>query len=226
MDTEEASGSRRSTVSLNDHSGLPTTGSEARKIGSIYYFTGKSCKHGHVAKRSARTGNCVACTAITSAANGRKNAAKRREDTRRWRERNRERYLEITRQNTRDWHVRNPERVAELRKRPSFRAKRVRYQRNREMAQIRAMPPWLTDAQKAAINDRYEEAQRLTRETGVAHHVDHIEPLRGRNSCGLHVPWNLQVITGEENLRKGNRSNYSTAQIGVKSVSFSDSLMR
>lgn len=70
-------------------------------------------------------------------------------------------------------------------------------------AQLRnAVPQW---ADKSKIREIYACARRMTAETGVMHHVDHIVPLSGSNVCGLHVDNNLTVITGAENMRKSNR---------------------
>lgn len=70
---------------------------------------------------------------------------------------------------------------------------------------MNATPPWLTDEHIEKMKKVYEESSRITKETGVQHHVDHIVPLQGENVCGLHVPWNLRVITAQENISKGNR---------------------
>lgn len=65
-----------------------------------------------------------------------------------------------------------------------------------------ATPPW-ADFEK--IKAFYEEARRLTDETGVPHEVDHIVPVQGRGVCGLHVHTNLRVITAKANCVKRNR---------------------
>jgi hypothetical protein len=84
-----------------------------------------------------------------------------------------------------------------------YKARKQAHIKRLHAARLReAMPPW---ADVDAIKAVYAEAQRLTDETGIPHEVDHIEPLLGQNASGLHVHWNLRVITRTENRRKGNR---------------------
>ena len=85
----------------------------------------------------------------------------------------------------RKWRVNNP---GKARARSRRYEKRVR----------RATPSWLTKTQKQAI-----DAMHINKSAG--HHVDHIVPLKGKNVSGLHVPWNLQYLTAENNMKKKNK---------------------
>lgn len=83
------------------------------------------------------------------------------------------------------WHSKNPNR-------------RRGYSATRRALEKQAKPLWLSDAQ-------HQEIQKIYDTCPLDSHVDHIIPLAGQNVCGLHVPWNLQHLTKEENLAKGNR---------------------
>jgi len=119
----------------------------------------------------------------------------------------RERYQDrrdqvLTKQKER--RARDPETTREVlrrhyRKHPERAAARCA---ERRATKAQATPEW---ADRRAILEFFEKARKATLETGVPHEVDHIVPLKGRGVCGLHVPWNLRVITRDENRRKHNK---------------------
>lgn len=119
---------------------------------------------------------------------------------------NREKYIERAKSQSKEklreykkrWKENN---IGRVNADTAFRKKRIK----------NATPKWLTEEQHAQIVAVYEESARLTQETGVSHHVDHIVPVRGKLVSGLHVPWNLQILTADENYIKNNKFDESTA---------------
>ena len=101
---------------------------------------------------------------------------------------------EVCNSRVKSWAKRNPDRL---------RAKDAR----RRSQELKAQPLWLTEKQKQEIDNIYNLARDCELVSGEKYHVDHIVPLQGKTVCGLHVPWNLQVLPASVNIGKSNKFN-------------------
>jgi len=129
---------------------------------------------------------------------------------------------ECTKQKNNEWKQKNKDKVAAYDKawqqankdkksknyknyQVNNRAKVNSYNSYRRALEAQATPKWLTASHKMHMECKYSLAAMLSKHTAEQHHVDHIVPLNGKTVCGLHVPWNLQVLTAKANLSKSNR---------------------
>lgn len=71
-------------------------------------------------------------------------------------------------------------------------------QAKRRAEKLSATPKW---ANLEKIKEKYKNCPK-------GYHVDHYFPLQGENVCGLHVENNLQYLTAEQNISKGNKLLY------------------
>lgn len=104
----------------------------------------------------------------------------------------------------------NPEITAQERQRDAIYAKANPHlyaakTRKRKAAKLQRTPPWLSAEHKNQIDKFYWEAAEISQLVGEFYTVDHIVPLQGRSVSGLHVPWNLQILSKSANSAKGNR---------------------
>ena len=181
-------------------SGLPKSVKQAKAVGSKHYYTGKPCARGHIAKRFTSTRKCLLCSNFYCRGQYAANPEHNRKRVREWYAANQSaaiQRMQIWRNNNRD-----KSRAASLRWSKNNAARVLANQNARRARLLRACPAWVC---QDTIRKVYEERKQLSVDTGVAHHVDHIIPLRGKNVCGLHVPWNLRIIPAADNIRKGNR---------------------
>ena len=187
-----------------DYSSYPKDRATAKATGAKYYFTGKPCARGHITLRKTK-GACVDCMREDWALDNKKRSEKPKSEAakeagKRYYQKNKEAVK--ARANARPLEERKRHKTAYKEKNPElYKAlTSVRKRRHRK-----ASPRWMTKEQKLAIRQLYLQAMDLTRLTGERYVVDHIIPLISDEVCGLHVPWNLRVITQEENLRKSNK---------------------
>jgi 5-methylcytosine-specific restriction endonuclease McrA len=191
-----------------DTTNLPKTRAEAKANGAKYYFTGDPCKHGHIAPRKTK-GACIECLKAewTQALETRAEYFKEYNKS------------EAGKKAKKGYYERNKDAVvaaAQARPDEAKNAYKKKYKEAnpdlyRELVSLRrrrfrdATPKWLSPEQRMEIRLKYRLAIELSRATGVRHAVDHEVPIQGEEVCGLHVPWNLRVITQDENLKKSNK---------------------
>jgi hypothetical protein len=75
----------------------------------------------------------------------------------------------------------------------------------RRVSKLNRMLKWGKEHLKPEIDNWYRRAKLATIFMEEPYEVDHIEPLQGKDVSGLHVPWNLTLLTKPENSAKGNR---------------------
>jgi hypothetical protein len=131
-----------------------------------------------------------------------KNKGQRNKTTKEWYEKNRDH----ARQYSSGYNQKNKERLKPIRKawEVANKDKRAAVTHRYRAKKLRATPPWLTEEHNKQIEEFFWLAQDLRSVSGEDYHVDHIVPLQGKNVCGLHVPWNLQILPGDLNVKKSN----------------------
>ena len=212
---------------------LPTSRKDARAKGEKFYQNDRPCKRkGHLSKKYASDGSCAECAIKRAqaryktkkpevsarmkavyAANpepAKARVAKRRAEQpekvkaekRAEYQKNREKYIA----RAKGWAERNPEKAKEAIHRWYYQNPDKAYGQvvKRRMRKAKRTPTWLTEADHTEMREIYHNARRLSEKTGVLHQVDHVIPLWGEKVSGLHVPWNLQILTAKENQSKSN----------------------
>lgn len=193
---------------------------EAIEQGRTIFFTGLPCNKGHIAPKRVDSYQCLQCASERAAERYRKNPDKVKATSLRWQKENAEKANAANRRCSEKYKDRRDAYRKKYFSDPATKERRaaymllwreenkalfVSYVRKRELLKKQAMPKWLTNEHLATMRNFYLEAKRKELKEGKKFHVDHIVPLNGKDVCGLHVPWNLQILEASENLKKYNK---------------------
>lgn len=195
---------------------------DARIQGLRRYYTGIPCKYGHLSERFVSNKKCLECGRINNAKwmaenperwkeisrNSRRKTydpKKNSEQCRAYREKVKddEGFKRRTVERATAWQKANRERMREIysKYKKCNPGKVNAANASRALRKRMAMPSW---ADQQAIKQIYIDCAAKS-SGGEKFHVDHIVPIQGKNVCGLHVPYNLQILPAKENISKSNK---------------------
>ena len=121
--------------------------------------------------------------------------------------------VECKRQCDKEWHYLNPEKSRAKRKARSGFDSSKNYCQARATAKKQANIYWNNYSVRKRLIAVYDAKRQMQKASDIKLHVDHIIPIKGSNVCGLHVPWNLQVITASDNCSRKNSIKYVPAHV-------------
>lgn len=166
---------------------------EAKRLGLKRYFTGKPCKHGHIAERKVCDWMCMECNRIKYKDWLSRNRAEKNAKDAKWYAENKDRAHAAAKR----WKESNKDYVAHITKgwRKRNHSHIIAYNAEKRARVKRASVVWHDSKMVKTV---YQKASDMQME------VDHIVPITSDFVCGLHSWDNLQLLDKELNQSKKN----------------------
>ena len=161
----------------------------AQAQGLSHYCTGKPCAYQHVALRRVNDRVCTECDKLAKA---KRRTTAANEQVKLIRRESYKKHQTVALAAKKIYRTQNKGKINAL----CAARKKIIKQRT---------PKWLTEFDRLKIRCMYQLAAMYTQENSESWHVDHVIPLQGAVVSGLHVPSNLRVICGVDNIKKKNK---------------------